>query len=286
MTPPVDLLILGAGWTSTFLIPLLQSQNITYAATSTSGRDGTIPFTFDPDASSDNDGDDAQYSSLPNAHTILITFPLRGDQAPRTLVEKYLAVHSSEAGKGMEPNWILLGSTGIWTSQSVTTRHSAYDKSNARAQAEDALLALKPNNATILNLSGLYGGTRVPKAWLSRVAKTVEAAKGKTSLHLIHGEDVARVIIAVLDGQTWKKVKGERWILTDLRVYDWWDLMFQWGGEIEGKDLEGEVIKWMREEGVGALPREKSELGRWVDARETWKAVGILPVKGMSDVLA
>lgn len=279
--PPVDLLILGAGWTSTFLIPLLQSQNITYAATSTSGRDGTIPFKFDADAPSDDDGDDAQYRALPNAHTILITFPLRGDQAPRTLVESYLTVHS-----GVEPNWILLGSTGIWTSLSVTTRHSAYDKSNARAAAEDALLALKPNSATILNLSGLYGGSRVPKGWLSRVAKTVEAAKGKTSLHLIHGEDVSRVVIAALNPETWAKVKGERWILTDLRVYDWWDLMFQWGGEIKGKDIRGEVIKWMREEGVGALPRGKSEVGRWVDARETWEALGILPVKGMGDVLA
>jgi len=277
---PVDLLILGAGWTSTFLIPLLQSENISYAATSTSGREGTIPFNFDPD--DDDNSTNAQYRPLPQARTILITFPLRGSQAPRSLTDRYSATHDAS---DVVPSWILLGSTGIWTAQGVTTRQSAYDTSNARAEAEDALLAHKPESSTVLNLAGLYGGTRVPRTWLSRVAKTVEAAKGKTSLHLIHGEDVARVIVAVHDRQTWDKVKGKRWILTDLRVYDWWDLMFQWGGEVDGMDVRAEVGKWFREAGVGALPREKSELGRWVDARETWEVTGILPSKGLADVL-
>ena len=34
----VDLLILGAGWTSSFLIPLLKERNFTFAATTTDGR--------------------------------------------------------------------------------------------------------------------------------------------------------------------------------------------------------------------------------------------------------
>lgn len=282
--PPstTDILILGAGWTSTFLIPLLQSRKIHYVATSTTGRDGTIPFKFDPDASESDS--EAQYRSLPHASSILVTFPLRGEQPPRTLVERYLATHRPDVNAA-EPKWILLGSTGIWSDASRTDRHSTIDTSNARAQAEDALLAFKPTHSTILNLSGLYGGARVPKTWVSRVAKTVEAAKAKTSLHLIHGDDVSRVILAAHDSQIWEKVMGQRWILTDMRVYDWWDLMFQWGGEVDGKDIRGEVLKWMRDEGVGALPRDKADLGRWVDARETWETVGILPVKGLSDVI-
>lgn len=284
----VDVLILGAGWTSTFLIPLLSHNHTSYAATTTTGHDDTIPFKFDPDTSSSDPSDTAQYRALPYARTILITFPLRGAEQPRTLIDRYTATHldiGKTSAASQTPNWILLGSTGIWTSQGVTNRHSAYDTSNARAQAEDALLALKPHHATVLNLAGLFGGARMPKTWLPRVAKTVEAAKGKTSLHLIHGEDVARLIVAGLDSKVWEKLRGGRWICTDLQVYDWWNLMMAWGGEIEGKDVKGEVLKWMREENVGALPREKEDLGRWVDARETWEAVGSVPVRGIMDVL-
>lgn len=44
----VQVLILGAGWTSTFLIPLLEKKNITYAKTTRDGRNGSIKWEFDP----------------------------------------------------------------------------------------------------------------------------------------------------------------------------------------------------------------------------------------------
>ena len=66
----VDLLILGAGWTSTFLIPLLTHKKIKYAATTRNGRDNTIRFQFDPELS-----DPAPFNVLPEAETVLITFP-------------------------------------------------------------------------------------------------------------------------------------------------------------------------------------------------------------------
>ena len=59
-----------------------------------------------------------------------------------------------------------------------------------------------------MNLSGLFGGERNPRNWVQRVAKTKETLKGKASLHLIHGEDIARGIIAVVEDFT----KGERWV--------------------------------------------------------------------------
>ena len=49
----------------------------------------------------------------------------------------------------------------------------------------------------MLNLAGLWGGERQAKNWIGRVAATKEQLKGKTSLHMVHGEDVARAIIAV-----------------------------------------------------------------------------------------
>ena len=58
----LDLLILGAGWTSTFLIPLCKERGVSYAATSRGGRDDTIAFEFDP-----HSVDPAPFQSLPNA---------------------------------------------------------------------------------------------------------------------------------------------------------------------------------------------------------------------------
>jgi hypothetical protein len=194
----VKLLILGAGWTSTFLIPELRSQDISYSATTTTGRDDTIQFKFDPDSE-----DTKSFKVLPIAETVLITFPLTGKGQSKRLVEFYSHTHPSASA-----NFIQLGSTGIWTipDQSVwVTRKSPYDVTNKRAIAEDELREL---GGCVLNLSGLWGGSRQPSNWVERVAKTKDALKEKASLHLIHGQDVARAIIAVSKQFT----KGERWV--------------------------------------------------------------------------
>lgn len=47
------------------------------------------------------------------------------------------------------------------------------------------------------------------------------------SLHLIHGDDVARAVLAV--HHAFDKAAGQRWLLTDGRIYDWWDLASAWG---------------------------------------------------------
>ena len=192
------MLILGAGWTSTFLIPLLNRENIAYAATTTTGRDGTLKFTFDPDSDSPE-----PYKILPNAQTILITFPLAGKGASALLLKLYAATHPST-----RPQWIQLGSTSIYSMPEQTlwvTRRSAYDKSNARAVAEDELLAL---GGCVLNLAGLWGGARQPRDWIDRVAATKGQLEGKTSLHMVHGVDVARGVVAVSRAFT----AGERWV--------------------------------------------------------------------------
>jgi hypothetical protein len=76
-------------------------------------------------------------------------------------------------------------------------------------------------------------------------------------------------------------VEGRRWIITDLFVYDWWTLMMDWGGKLEdGTDLRTAVFELMEETGCKALPRSSDTLGRALDSREFWKAVGVLPVQG------
>ena len=103
-TTQVELLILGAGWTSGFLIPLLESSEVSFAATSRDGREGTIPFNFDPSSRSVE-----QYKSLPDATTVLITFPVT--ENVKALVDGYNMTRSG-IGMGVGVNWMQLGSTG------------------------------------------------------------------------------------------------------------------------------------------------------------------------------
>lgn len=265
------LLILGAGWTSTFLIPQLQAAKIPYAATSTTGRDSTIKFVFDPDST-----DTTAYEALPAATLVLITFPLKGHHQSALLTSSYTSIHPS-----VHPNFLQLGSTGIFTAPHWNTSSSPHDTSNPRAIAEDQLLSL---GGSVLNLAGLYGGSRDPRNWLVRVATSKEQVRGKKGLHMLHGEDVARAVIAVYRAFT----PGKRWLIADLHVYDWWDLFMEWGQEAEekakgeGKKLEYRkwVLECMEEEGVRALPRETGSLGRVLDSRDFWFHFKTWPSQG------
>ena len=169
------------------------------------------------------------------------------------------------------------------------------------------------SRACVLNLAGLYGGERQPRNWLTRVAKTKAEVKGKGALHLVHGRDVARAIVcahtALNAGMTMKEAeskqdqqKGEehersssesssgvasrRHIITDLRVYDWWDLFQAWGASARAAANADELLyeRWvlelMDEEGVRALPRGADGLGRRLDGRGFWGLVGCWPEEG------
>lgn len=283
----LDLLILGAGWTATFLIPLLTNHRppLSFAATTTDGRPvanhPTLPFRFDP-------ADTSNITALPRARHILITFPLRGAGPSAALVRAYTAAHTRGA---ITPDaktpfrFIQLGSTGIWQASGPTvvredgpwiSRHSPYDKGNLRAVAEDELLAL---GGVVLNLSGLWGGARDPRSWVGRVGATKEAVRGKKSLHLVHGEDVARGVVGVVEAGEWRG--GERWMVTDGFVYDWWALMVGWGGQgDEVSEQAGWVWELVGEEGVRGLPRGMEVLGRCYDAGEFWRWVGVVPRRG------
>lgn len=102
---------------------------------------------------------------------------------------------------------------------------------------------------------------------------------------MIHGLDVARAIVAVLD--RFSLAAGQRWILTDQRVYDWWDLASAWGqSSVENRDTEvtiGPQAQWvnelMLESNTRALPRPPIELGRALDSREFWTTFGLSPVR-------
>ena len=107
-TNPVGLLILGAGWTSDFLIPLLARRHIAFAATTRDGRSrsgvDTIKFHF-----GDGADEHAAFSQLPDARTVLVTFPLYKPGESGRLLRLWKETHARTRALVVQ-----LGSTGIW----------------------------------------------------------------------------------------------------------------------------------------------------------------------------
>jgi len=286
----VEFLILGAGWTSTFLLPLLEAGSFTYAATTQTGRDKTIKFRFDVD----RDNNEA-FRTLPYSNTILITFPLRGTGASQKLVHCYEQTHSQKDKNQRAPLFIQLGSTAAWKDQPSNNdatgcgwrnRMSPVDTSNDRVIAEEEILAIGRRAGsncytTVLNLAGLHGGARCVRNWVERVAPDKAKLRDKKSLHVIHGLDVARLIVAV--HQRPIEANGQRWMVTDGRIYDWWDLTAL-VDLAKGGDPPCVQSKWvgelMTETGVRGLPRSAEALGRALDSRDVWTTFGLTPVKG------
>jgi len=144
---PVDVLILGAGWTANFLVPLLREEKVSYASTTRDGRNGSIKFAFDP--ASD---DERPFEALPAARCVLIVFPIYLSGGSERLVKLYRQTHM----RVQDVRFIQLGSTGIWdggptlaptdekkASSAWIDRHSPISTTNERAIAEEELLKLQ-----------------------------------------------------------------------------------------------------------------------------------------------
>lgn len=278
-TEVVDVLILGAGWTSQFLVPLFESQYITYALSTPQGTinkfctgkyddSKIVAFYLRPD-----DPDESEYATLPTATTVIVTFPLKDKGPAKKLVETYNRVHAGS----IHTQWILLGSSGVYEGKGTHDRNSPI-KSTPRSIAEEEMLEM---GGVVLNLAGLWGSERLPQAWPKRAVTSKQQLKEKGSLHLIHGKDVARACLAVHR----KFYPGERYLITDTRCYDWWNLISQWipaletdnraaGGTLHYNEWLTELLQ---EENVKTLPRPPQRLGRVLDSDEFWKAMGIEP---------
>jgi hypothetical protein len=71
-------------------------------------------------------------------------------------------------------------------------------------------------------------------------------------------------------------------MLTDLMVYDWWELILGWCGGEDGREPMpqlGWLNELMAESDTRALPRSSEELGRCYDSREFWDRFRIMPVR-------
>lgn len=111
----VQILVLGAGWTSNFVKALCDADNINYAATSQSGRNSTIKFIFDPESDALD-----PYTVLPTARTVIITFPITTKGASERLIRLYSQTHGQDsADASNKTRFVQLGTTSIWDVRTV-----------------------------------------------------------------------------------------------------------------------------------------------------------------------
>ncbi|KAI9324921.1 hypothetical protein BDR26DRAFT_810694 [Obelidium mucronatum] len=278
---PIDILVLGKGWTGTYIVDQCTKEQVSVAATTRDGRDGTIAFAFDPS----NNDDASQYYNLPTATTFLITFPVTSENAIETLIGMYRKTRP----EGVNPDkirYILFGTTGNYSPVDASVdpwcdRHTLLTNLTDRNKGESHLLKLYPQTSTILHLSGLYNETtRNPRNFISRIAPTKAAVESRKSVHYIHGVDVARAVLAV--HRNFQRGEG-RWIITNMRVYDWWDFLSTavptgWDVEKQGDpEMWAWVLELMGESGVKGLPRSVEQLGKGVCGREFWEVHGLVP---------
>ncbi|KAK9766838.1 hypothetical protein K7432_003770 [Basidiobolus ranarum] len=213
----VEILILGKGFIGNYVYDLCKKEGLTVAATTRDGREGTIPWTLE------------SRTTLPPAKTVVITFPIGTGAEFRTLAEEYNKLHD------IQPQYIFLSSTRPFDKLN-STRHSPIDPKHTRLDTEKAVLEA-PFRGSIVHLSGLWGGARQPRNWL-RFFMTPEKLKSSIvsrQLHLVHGADVAKAIVRGLHSQF---TPGERWLLSDGKVYDRLELVKSWKNQDQLKIIE------------------------------------------------
>ncbi|PWN92494.1 hypothetical protein FA10DRAFT_240094 [Acaromyces ingoldii] len=301
----VQLLILGSGWTGNFLLPLLDAQGISYAYTSRTGtrhrHAAQDPITFSTAADeSEGAGSITGLDAMPSADNIVVVFPLRSPESATRLVEAYESAHP-----GGSARWIALGSSGAWGKGVHTSASPPSTPMSPRAESEAALLALDSSSSSssssnrrrtaVLNLTGLYDDEiRLPANFAKRVGDSKDKLAGKTSLHLIHGRDLARSVVALAQSSSTAPVWGKRWIVSDTHVYDWWQLMTTLAVPPQKAVVE-HADEWVRElmeeHGIPSLPRPVSEqasgsprfLDRALNSDDFWHAINLRPSVGRCD---
>jgi hypothetical protein len=253
-----SILVLGLGWTGEYVAAECKNQQIDCAFTTTTGRNGSIKFSFEPRV-------DLDYSMLPMAELILITFPFTTLDSPELFLNGYRAQH------GISPQILLLGSTRAFGSdqQLWADERGPIDSTDPRIQIENRLLM---HGGSVFNLCGLYGGRRKVSNIVKLMAKSKEYLQTKKSVHFIHGADIARLVLRMHVLGLF--AAGQRFIVTDLRVYDTWQLVMDY--DYEG-DLTSMVVELMKESNVRALPRPLETLKRALDSRSIWDHLQMRP---------
>ncbi|KAI9494589.1 hypothetical protein BDB00DRAFT_295560 [Zychaea mexicana] len=270
MSTGVPLLILGLGWTGTFLNELLSQLHITYVATTRHQTTDTVQWELPQDDSCTH----VDVSALPQAKTVLVTFPVRSSACMSSLMDAYESKHG-------QTQWILLSSTRPF-SGNPSDRHGPIDPSKDTSGRMEGEAVILERGGTVLHLAGLWGAQRQPRNWVPRFA-TQQAIRGKLlarQLHLIHGNDVARAIVAAHKHFQ----KGQRWIVTDGGCYDWIQLFLAWGSEEQiemARDLAKNDDACRQALGSGSLEEIVARGGvrPRLDSRDFWNTFQLEPTE-------
>jgi len=119
---------------------------VSWAATTRDGRDGTIKWAFDEE----EDGE--VFEVLPDAKTVVITFPITKSGASERLVKGYV-----ETRKGLSKDdvgFIQLGSTGNWDvscSCFILVSHVTSYRANERRAFQSHSKLLQPQHRSNTN---------------------------------------------------------------------------------------------------------------------------------------
>jgi hypothetical protein len=110
------------------------------------------------------------------------------------------------------------------------------------------------------------------------VAPTKSALAAKTTLHLIHGLDVARLVLQVTENFT----PRQRWLVTDMRVYDWHELVLALDRGDDAPTRRRWLAELLLQHKSRSLPRDiELEAERALDSREVWRHFAILPTESL-----
>ncbi|KAJ2514599.1 hypothetical protein H4217_005664 [Coemansia sp. RSA 1939] len=279
----VSVLILGCGFVGKYLGDLLKSKGVSFAATTTDGREGTTKWRL-PGPEEEATAGDIDFHALPEAQSIVITFPLQGRGIAKRLVDGYIehirALAKDGTGNTKKPLWVYLGSTRPFK-EMPSTYLTPPDMAagGVRVEAEEYLI--QEHDGCVLNLAGLWGGARDPKNW-SRFYPDKEKLRKRLadrSLHLVHGADVARAIYAVISQP--EAVSGGRWLVSDKRVHDALEIYI---GDTRIRGLVQELLKETETQSlVGTTVVDDIELGpsavsMRIDSSHFWNHVNIEPI--------
>ncbi|KAJ2557751.1 hypothetical protein EV175_001153 [Coemansia sp. RSA 1933] len=278
----VPVLILGCGFVGRYLADLLANEGIDYVATTTDGRERTIRWRL-PKPEEDVS---IEFEALPAARSVVITFPLQGEDSAKQLVDGYTKHHSLAP---TDCYWIYLGSTRPFKdSPSTYLTNIDIAAGGARVEAEEYLI--KEHGGCVLNLAGLWGGARDPHKWSRFYTEKEKLCKrlSDRSLHLVHGADVARAIYVVISQPA---TSGGRWLISDKRVHDVLEIYIRderiRGFVRELLEEEPEIRRILGSDTIDGIELDASAVTLRIDSSHFWNYFRIEPkypfVAGMPD---